>query len=344
MLGILRYLLALMVVLSHLWYDLMWWQGSYAVFFFYIISGYLMCLVINETYTGSDGAARYALNRVLRIYPVYLVVLFLSILVTINLGSFLSQPLGNGLSFSNVMPLPDSFKDWLANISLLFTPAGNAFHVSPAWSLRVELFFYAAMLLLTRRLWLVLVWLAASIAYIGWMEHQGVAFMDRYATISGASIAFALGGLVYYLRRFKPLPYWHIPIAVLAYFLHLWFAPDIWGFPRKYQTVQWFFEGNSFGLYGNVILGGYLLHSIVSRGRSGPMVHKLGGIAGNLAYPIFLLHWVAAALILQSEIAFTDKATFIPAALLLVNLLAYLAYLSVEAPINQKLRDRIRSK
>jgi peptidoglycan/LPS O-acetylase OafA/YrhL len=216
MLGILRYLLAVMVVLSHLWYDLMWWQGAYAVFCFYLISGYLMCLVINQTYTGPGGIARYALNRILRIYPIYLLVFALSIMVTIGFETALEQPLGNGLTFARVMPLPASFGDWVANLTLLYLPSGNTFNVSPAWSLRVELFFYAAMLVLTRRLWLVVAWLGASILYAVWMEHQGTTFIDRYTSIFGASIAFSIGASVYYLRQFKRIPDWHIPIASTA--------------------------------------------------------------------------------------------------------------------------------
>ena len=342
MLGILRYLLAVMVVLSHLWYDLMWWQGAYAVFCFYLISGYLMCLVINETYTGPGGAGRYALNRILRIYPIYLLVFALSIMVTIGFEAALEQPLGNGLTFARVMPLPASFGDWVANLTLTYLPAGNTFNVSPAWSLRVELFFYAAMLVLTQRLWLVVAWVGASILYALWMEHHGATFIDRYTSIFGASIAFSLGASVYYLRQTKRIPDWHIPIATVAYFLHLWFAPDIWGFTRDYPTVRWFFESNTFGLYGNVMLGAYLLYAIVSSDRKRPVTHRVGAIAGNLAYPIFLLHWIAGTIILQTGVSFEHKPIYIPAILLAVNAMAYLAYRWVELPINQGLRARIR--
>ena len=342
MLGILRYLLAVMVVLSHLWYDPMWWQGAYAVFCFYLISGYLMCLVINETYTGPGGIGRYALNRILRIYPIYLLVLGLSILVTIGFQSVLEQPLGNGLTFGKVMPLPESFGDWVANVTLLYLPSGNTFNVSPAWSLRVELFFYAAMLVLTRRVWLVVVWVGASMLYALWLEHQGVFFIDRYTSVFGASIAFSLGASVYYLRQFVRIPDWNIPIATTAYFLHLWFAPDIWGFARNYPTVRWFFESSTFGLYGNVMLGAYLLFAIVSSDRTRPVTHRIGAIAGNLAYPIFLLHWIAGTIILQTGVSFDEKSVYIPVALLTVNAMAFLAYRWVELPINRGLRARIR--
>lgn len=43
---------------------------------------------------------------ILRIYPIYLLVFALSILVTIGFNSVLEQPLGNGFTFDKVMPLP----------------------------------------------------------------------------------------------------------------------------------------------------------------------------------------------------------------------------------------------
>ena len=65
MFGAWRLLLALLVVLGHLHRP--WWPASWAVFSFYVISGYLMSLILDETYgwTGA-GRRRFALNRFLR--------------------------------------------------------------------------------------------------------------------------------------------------------------------------------------------------------------------------------------------------------------------------------------
>ena len=50
MFGTFRYLLAHMVVVSHLWRAISIWAGTYAVFSFFLLSGYLMALVLHSTY------------------------------------------------------------------------------------------------------------------------------------------------------------------------------------------------------------------------------------------------------------------------------------------------------
>ena len=71
MFGVLRTTLALMVMAFHLFAGIAP-LGKYAVFGFYVISGYLMTLVMNDTY-GHTWSGRYAfaLNRLLRLYPQY---------------------------------------------------------------------------------------------------------------------------------------------------------------------------------------------------------------------------------------------------------------------------------
>jgi peptidoglycan/LPS O-acetylase OafA/YrhL len=67
------------------------WSGVYAVFCFYLISGYLMCLVLSEVYIGGSDSLKYIANRVLRMYPPHLVVLCLS-----AIAAYLMSEVGPG--------------------------------------------------------------------------------------------------------------------------------------------------------------------------------------------------------------------------------------------------------
>lgn len=110
----------MMVACSHLWHELMWWQGNYAVFSFYVISGYLMCFILKEVYLSADGVWRYAINRVLRIYPLYLAVLALAIVFRLTVKEVLQGQQWFNFVVNAGMPFPKTATDWLGNIMLFY--------------------------------------------------------------------------------------------------------------------------------------------------------------------------------------------------------------------------------
>jgi peptidoglycan/LPS O-acetylase OafA/YrhL len=92
--GILRFLLALAVVVvhtSHMYgfdsYGLKLTGGVVAVQTFYMISGFYMALILSTKYVGKGSYGLFLSNRFLRIYPAYWVVLVLTLAVSAS-GSF----------------------------------------------------------------------------------------------------------------------------------------------------------------------------------------------------------------------------------------------------------------
>src|SRR5687767_10319648 len=86
--GIIRFLLAASVVLAHAGpisgFTLV--DSDVAVKAFYIISGFYMALILNEKYIDSNNSySLFITNRFLRIYPLYWIVLLLTILFSIIL-------------------------------------------------------------------------------------------------------------------------------------------------------------------------------------------------------------------------------------------------------------------
>ncbi|REC40323.1 acyltransferase family protein [Chryseobacterium sp. 5_R23647] len=122
--GILRFLLAISVVIAHstsiFGFELV--GGQIAVQAFFIISGFYMTLILNEKYIGANHSYRlFISNRALRLYPIYWVVLLLTILYSGYL--FISS---NGLKSGSFNPYISHFKD--LNIgSLLFLTFTNIF-------------------------------------------------------------------------------------------------------------------------------------------------------------------------------------------------------------------------
>ena len=89
--GLLRFILALSVVLYHsssiFGFTLV--GGQTAVQAFYIISGFYMALILNEKYIGINNSYKlFITNRLLRLYPVYWVVLLLTILYSISVSIY----------------------------------------------------------------------------------------------------------------------------------------------------------------------------------------------------------------------------------------------------------------
>lgn len=146
--GLLRFVLALSVITAHLpgLFFIRGTVGDVSVQAFYMISGFYIAMILNGKYANK---AEFWRNRLLRLFPAYLAVLLFSILVKIWISSGLSEWLSPAFEMSA--------RSWLflvvSNLTLVgqdwifFTAAGSSFLplivVPQAWSLSVEITFYA---------------------------------------------------------------------------------------------------------------------------------------------------------------------------------------------------------
>ena len=139
MFGIFRFVLALNVVLFHIL--AIPEVGPLAVYSFFILSGYLMTYIMQETYGYSyAGIRKYALNRFFRLYPVYWALLLVSvILVLFTDANYFAL-------FHNKMTLPSNPTEVMANVLMIYPelrPGDYSVRLAPAtWALTIELFFY----------------------------------------------------------------------------------------------------------------------------------------------------------------------------------------------------------
>ena len=132
--GTYRTILAVLVVALHLGGVKV--IGSYAVFGFYILSGFLMTFILQKTYGYSlSGFKTFWLNRFLRLFPLY----WVSITVTVVLILLWGQRVQD---YHEAMQLPQTFFDTLKNLLILFPDREYPRLTPPAWALTVELFFY----------------------------------------------------------------------------------------------------------------------------------------------------------------------------------------------------------
>jgi peptidoglycan/LPS O-acetylase OafA/YrhL len=206
-----RYILATIVAQTHLWPLGSSWPATVAVFAFYTLSGYLMTRVINERYGFSArGTAAFLLNRVLRLWPAYFVILGLTLIALWFL------PLQN---FFPLIRFPMTPAEIVGNIAVLGQVTFDAQWLSLAkptvtsWSLSIEVFCY---LLLSvyfartpARLWVFAAIGAIAMGFSTW--HCAVSadpslygpycFQNRYGVLQAGFIPFAMGGLFYFHGR-----------------------------------------------------------------------------------------------------------------------------------------------
>jgi peptidoglycan/LPS O-acetylase OafA/YrhL len=287
MFGTYRTLLAFGVVAMHLGGTRM--MGNFSVFGFYILSGYLMTLITQETYGFSvSGSSRYALNRVLRIYPTYWAAVCLSLLLIMVLGEEMS------LKYHDAISLPTDFLQTLKNTFLIFAHDDRPRLVPPAWALTVELFFYACIGLgLSRTRLTSCIWLVCSILY-----HVVALVMEfrwglRYFPVYAASLPFATGAVIYHYRDFlgslvklrNPTMDSLIPLSVFITVIINWYTGVSLG-----QAKFLFF-------YSNLVLCALMVLVLVSRPLLPGIPRSFDKWAGDLSYPVYLIHLQAGMIV-----------------------------------------------
>jgi peptidoglycan/LPS O-acetylase OafA/YrhL len=227
--GVLRLFLALSVVIWHLpARSASWVDAGVAVLMFFIISGFYMALVINETYgaeASGDWRRRFYASRLFRLFPAYLVMVAIST-CAVALSprhpftiAAMGQPLPSALLIivMNVVILGQDFFQVFVN-SLNFHEANAVtaavaaampqgffdarFMVEgQAWSLASELLFYALAPFVVRHPPRIVVLLVASLA-LRWGFIFGLGFSSEvwgYNFFPGTLCLFLLGGLAYHL-------------------------------------------------------------------------------------------------------------------------------------------------
>jgi len=329
MLGTYRYALAIMVVLTHLggWPN----AGSKAVFGFYLVSGYLMTLVLNQTYGFSRrGVSRFLINRALRIYPPYWLVIALTFLLVCWQPDFVP-------TFKPEISLPTGMGDWFKNVFIFGMGHRDPVRwIPPTWSLYAELFFYVAMALgLSRGKTISVAWLAGSLVYTVYMAAADYPFEDRYYPVAAASLPFSLGAVVYHFglgfRNTRPV--WAL-LALGVFLFNGLFTNSLWPDPR--------FEGFYASLLAALVAQVALLG--LARSRMPGAVRQLDDFLGDLAYPIFLGHYLvgaAVSLIFARLGADLWGPVQFLVAFFLLHAFALGLHLSVERPVTIY-RDRVR--
>jgi peptidoglycan/LPS O-acetylase OafA/YrhL len=264
--------------------------GNYGVHLFFLISGFVIFMTLERT----RGSADFVVSRFSRLFPAYWMAIVATSLVVAAIG----------MPWQRV-----SATDLLLNLTMVQQFLG-AEHVDGSyWTLQVELFFYAQMLLwhalgqLKRIRWIIVGWLLLAVI-------QGE--VDKHG-----------GHFSYTLRELLILR--HIPffaLGILFYRIHS-------GAPRRafdYLTMGLCLlaigiaEPPVFLLVATICCA---LFALVVSGRLGWLASPPFLMLGGMSYSIYLLHQaIGLAIIHRLEQAGMHSLPAVASAILVVLLLA----------------------
>lgn len=337
MLGLYRFVLSLFVVQAHVWSGGSGPLSQHAVFSFYVLSGFLMTLILNQTYGfGAGNFLRFWANRMLRLYPAYWIVVALTVGHILFIGPLVLVHPGVGI--------PSDMGALLANISMFgitgfdVSQRGGVNFIPNAWSLSVELFSY----------FLLSIYFARGPRHAGAMLAIGILvalwsllgpaarsapdydFKNHYAVLQAGLIPFALGSLAYFgrdrLARFsKP----RLTVLLVLWTLNV--------------TAAHFSDFHRFvsGLYAAAAINAFLVPLLFAWDAQRPK-SALAELAGGAAYPIFVSHILIGSLILLYFGG--DRATvlFLVAASIATIIFSAGVHLGIERPL-EAVRKRVKA-
>lgn len=333
MFGGFRFCLAWLVVVYHL--SKHHPAGYYSVYAFFTLSGFLMALVINKKYPPNfQGAFNFTINRSLRIYPPYLAMAAMSLVL-------LSIP-GTAVTATKLVRLPDmgppmGMSDWFQNIFIWGWNLQTPKLVPQVWSVYRELFYCVLIfVVLARYPKAALALFGASVALALWFLVKGRPFYWVYNSVITAGVSYSAGCCIYHFKeRLRPLACPRIPLICLMVVLP--FLVELMG-------ARYFAPESLVPFYLNIVLSAYMI-LLLSFVKGSPRMKQVDQFLGNLSYPIFLCHFnVAIVLATLFHWPATGSDLLLSASILPIFGLAYLINRYVEQTIGYGYDKRRQEK
>lgn len=262
--GLLRFYLAISVIAAHgvvLPLPLMPAQTAVEVFF--AISGFYISLILRTKYRGRVGA--FYLNRALRLYPTYLLVLAATWTWPIALGVYIGHASGSGTeAYWSDMSLWDRGLISLSNLTMIGQDVLRLLHYKIGAGF---VFLHQSPL-------------DSNGAYIG-VSEDGAKWVGEFQKIGQA---WSLGIEVWFYAL-APLLVW-LRLRYLVFIAGLSFSIYAWILAGDYSFFTYFFFPANLGFF----LIGVMLQRSASVSSLLLKHYAWDAWLGNLSYPIYVCH------------------------------------------------------
>ncbi|MBD9392868.1 acyltransferase [Acidovorax sp. ACV01] len=334
MLGSLRFLLALFVVIAHLTGGMPFFShwGGFAVFGFYMISGYLITLILNETYHFRLSA--FALNRFLRLFPIYYIVAIVT--------AFIIAFSNNASEFHPAWKLQTRWIDILGNSLIIpFEFYNSSFRlVPPTWSVAVELINYFILWAIgarSRALAILLFLVAFTYHLASFLS--GAGWGQRYSPFYAALLPFSVGAIIYFFQNSIIVLRRQQIIYLSRFSCTIWLGNLVLcGFMGGLNSR--FFELFS---YINLCSLAIFLCTNIRPPSSDAPISLWDKRLGDLAYPVFLTHWVVGFVVGQVFLDGQHRGLLLFTVSLLPIIAISYALSEIADRMIEPLRNKVRS-
>lgn len=356
--GLLRIFLALSVVAEHAGplFGYRFVGGIVAVEVFFIISGFYMTMILNTKYIGKSSYSLFLTNRFLRLFPLFWIVIMMVLVSSAVMGLLFDDWMRLApyvehhdlydvstltyLMVTNILIYGQDLAMFMGidihSGALSFTsdfsgtsPRLHSFLLVPqAWSLGIELLFYAIAPVIVRRgLSTIMVLIALSLllrGYIylglGWVHDPWIYrfFPTELALFLFGTVAFHLYGK---LKDEPRLLHYQGPVIAVYLVMMIGF---------EYIPIHGQIKGWSLYLVSIVAIP-YLFH--LTRGM------RMDSLIGDLSYPVYIVHvfviTVFVSMGLDSQLSLMTMIVSIVIAMVLVRY--------IDAPIERLRQRRVRT-
>lgn len=350
-LDVLRFLLASLVIVFHLPqlsrnqglpYFLeapIFNRGVEAVYMFFVLSGFLIIKIIyNAKQRDAFSVRKFYIRRVLRIFPLYYLILVFGFIFYWVILPFLGISFENNYNLTNAVLLGTFF---LPNVmSKLYMPGGI---LEVLWSIGIEEQFYiivAPLLFIINKHRILQTLLILTSVYFIIFHLDFFNILQEYIMVF---FFLFFGGIIAILEDKKQLEFlkktWVTPTLIVILTL-LYFTTSLFEFESK-----WLFN------LSTMVLFGLFIHTIAHNNKGIKIKNPVLNYLGQISYGIYMFHVIAlntvVFLFLKVEWlkTFNDNMTIILIYILtfaLTILMAHLSYRYFETYF-LKLKNKFRS-
>lgn len=294
--------------------------GQLGVMLFFLLSGFLMSYLYMEKECNVREVYRYAVARVARVVPLFLLVVLCSYLVKTS-------------GFNNVLYDIPNKESLFSHLALL---SGH----SVLWTIPVEIQFYLVFVFLwwfwrkrQSQLYILISFLMVGLVVLGFPRKIGSLFGIPYDTALFPSLPYFLMGLILGQLYGK----WKIPdnLPSRMYLLSLLLIPLLYPKIHLFLTGRNHVMWNDVGVFFSISLVFFLITFLVPDDCT-LISNRIGDFLGKISFSLYLLHlpvlWQIENQAVQSPVL------FLPIFLVLTVAVSSTSYFVIENPLRLAIR------